>query len=97
MKLMEIKWGSSGVRRLSHSISFSYRSHVSTKHFRDLGDLVRFKSRLKITCRVCEKESVIQPMSLLRSLPSNVPLHSLARKFRCSSCGQKRVKVNVVD
>src|SRR5947208_1275321 len=76
---------------------FPYCSHVSTKVIHNLGDVVRHRQRLRITCLACEKETLVQPMALLTKVPSNTTLDALSRKLRCSTCGQKTGKVEVAS
>lgn len=78
-------------------VKWSIQSRVSTKHIRTLGDVSRFRHRVRITCGVCDKVSVVDPMALLRTVPSNLPLDALSRKLRCSTCGQRNAKVEIVD
>lgn len=79
------------------ALSSSIRRGVSTKHFRNLGDVSRFRHQIKITCRVCDKVTLLDPMALMRTVPSNLPLDALSRRLRCSTCRQREAKVEITD
>lgn len=68
---------------------------MSTKVVRDLSDACRHQVRLRVTCLACDKQSVINPMVLLKRVPANTTLTNLGPKLRCSSCGYKKAKVEI--
>lgn len=65
---------------------------MSTKRIEYVKDLVRFNRSLDVECLKCGHKGRITPVGLMfLNLPSNTPLEVLARKLKCSQCGEKSV------
>ena len=65
---------------------------MSTKHIRTAADLARFKAALKVECRDCGNSITLSGFDVARACGSD-DLQSIERRFKCSLCGAKNVRL----
>lgn len=70
---------------------------MSTKHVRTAADLIRFKCALRVECGRCGYSMTLEGYELARSARTNLELHGLASKLKCSRCGGKEATVSVLS
>jgi predicted nucleic-acid-binding Zn-ribbon protein len=71
---------------------------MSTKNVRTIGDVFRFKCGLKAECRRCgytQNFDGAYPVSCLRD--GQMSLRALQHRLKCSQCGAKNAKVEVLS
>ena len=65
---------------------------MSTKHIRTASDLVRFKAALKVECRRCSNSITLSGYDVVRGFGTD-QLDQIQRRFKCSLCGAKDVRM----
>jgi hypothetical protein len=68
---------------------------VSTKHVRTAADLVRFGSGLRVDCGACGASRTMDGFEIARNAGTG-SLASIARRMRCSRCGEKDAQFAVL-
>lgn len=56
---------------------------------RRLADLIRGGVELRVVCRRCRNSRLLFPRSLADTLGAGLPLDELARRLRCTGCGER--------
>lgn len=69
---------------------------MSTKHIRTAGDLVRFKTALKITCDRCGNSNTMTGVDVVKAF-GTMELARLTRRLKCSLCGARDATLAVLS
>ena len=69
---------------------------MSTKHIRDVADLVRFGAGLRIECASCGATKTVDGYGAAKSGGGASSLSALARWLKCARCGAKQAKLAIL-
>jgi hypothetical protein len=69
---------------------------MSTKHVHTAGDLVRFKTALKIECTGCGNSRTLSGFDVVK-LFGTQDLRRLQHRFKCSLCGAREASLTVLS
>jgi hypothetical protein len=69
---------------------------MSTKHVRTTGDLIRFRCALKVTCKDCFAARTFSGVEAVQAF-GVVPLWHMGERLKCSRCGKRSAKVEVLS
>ena len=60
-----------------------------------VGDIIRAKASLQVTCLNCQNNAFIKGRFLMARYGYGMPLESLKEKFRCSRCHRSNVRFGI--
>jgi Zn finger protein HypA/HybF involved in hydrogenase expression len=70
-------------------------SAIDPDHGPTLGELIQQRSRVTASCNQCRHVAHVDPAPLAERLGYDYLVESLFTRFKCTTCGSKRVDVSI--